>query len=88
MAAALDIPALRRQFPGLQRQGRNRPAVFFDGPAGSLTLPAAVDDSVPPGAVFVPYAYPEVQVNRLGAPSGAGLRVKARRAQVTARVGA
>ncbi len=73
----------------LQRLGlAEGDAVVLEGPAGSLTLPAAVDDSVPPGAVFVPYAYPEVQVNRLGAPSGAGLRVKARRAGVTASVGA
>ncbi|MBI5710150.1 MAG: NADH-quinone oxidoreductase subunit NuoG [Candidatus Eisenbacteria bacterium] len=73
----------------LQRLGlAEGDAVVLEGPAGSLTLPAAVDDSVPPGAVFVPYAYPEVQVNRLGAPAGAGLRVKARRAEVTARVGA
>ncbi len=56
--------------------------VEIAGPSGSITLPAAVDDSVPPGAVFVPYAYREVELNRLGAPAGAGLRVQVRRSAV------
>lgn len=50
------------------------------GPAGSVILPVAIDDGVPPGAVFVPYAFQEAQLNRLGSPAGAGLRVRARRA--------
>jgi len=51
--------------------------VRLEGPAGSLELPVRLDDSVPPGAVFVPYAHAEVELNRLGVPSGAGLRVRA-----------
>jgi len=43
-------------------------------------LASAPDASVPPGSVFVPYAFAEVELNRLGAPSGAGLRVTARKA--------
>jgi predicted molibdopterin-dependent oxidoreductase YjgC len=61
--------------------------VLLEGPAGSLTLPAAADDAVPPGAVFVPYAYREVELNRLGSPSGAGLRVSARAAAALPRAG-
>ncbi len=34
---SLDIAALRAQFPGLSRQHAGKPAVFFDGPAGSQT---------------------------------------------------
>ena len=46
---------------------------------GRVALPVEIDDSVPPGAVFVPYAYAEAGVNRLGAPKGgAGLRRPAR----------
>ena len=41
---------------------------------------------MPPGAVFVPSAGSEL--NRLGAPAGAGLRVKARKAAAAAPVGA
>ncbi len=58
------------------------------GPAGSITLPAAVDESVPPGAVFVPYAYRDVELNRLGPPAGAGLRVRVRAAAALPRAGA
>jgi formate dehydrogenase alpha subunit len=54
--------------------------VELSGPSGRIVLPAAVDDSVPPGAVFVPYAHSNVELNRLGAPSGPGLRVRAARA--------
>jgi predicted molibdopterin-dependent oxidoreductase YjgC len=50
------------------------------GPSGSVTLPVEIDDAVPLGAVFVPYAFQEAQLNRLGSPAGAGLRVRARRA--------
>ena len=63
-------------------------AVLLEGPGGSLTLPAAADESVPPGAVFVPYAHRDVELNRLGSPGGAGLRVKARKAGVAPRTGA
>ena len=62
-------------------------ALVLEGPGGSLTLPAAADEDVPPGAVFVPYAHREVELNRLGSPTGAGLRVKARRPRA-ARTGA
>jgi NADH-quinone oxidoreductase chain G len=55
-------------------------AVELSGPSGRLAIAAAIDDSVPPGAVFVPYAYPGVELNRLGAPRGAGLRVGVTRA--------
>ena len=51
---------------------------------GALTLPLELDDSVPAGAVFVPYAGAEL--NRLGAPSGAGLRVDLKRAAAPAAV--
>ncbi len=56
------------------------------GPAGAARFGVEVDDSVPAGAVFVPSAGSEL--NRLGAPSGAGLRVKARQAGAAAPVGA
>jgi formate dehydrogenase major subunit len=56
------------------------------GPQGSLTFAVEMDDSVPAGAVFVPYAGAEL--NRLGAPDGAGLRVKLRKVSATATVGA
>ena len=58
----------------------------LQGPVGSLTLPVALDPTVPAGSVFVPYAYEAVELNRLGAPTGAGLRVKARRAAAMAGV--
>jgi predicted molibdopterin-dependent oxidoreductase YjgC len=54
--------------------------VELTGPAGALSLPAEADDSVPPGAVFVPYALVEPGLNVLGAPKGAGLRVQVRKA--------
>ena len=53
--------------------------VELEGPAGSVRLAAALDATVPAGSVFVPYAQANVQLNRLGAPAGAGLRVKARK---------
>ena len=59
--------------------------VELAGAVGSLTLMLEIDDSVPPGAVFVPYAGAEL--NRLGAPNGAGLRVKLRKALAAAPVG-
>ena len=58
------------------------------GPAGTLRLPAALDVEVPEGSVFVPYAHAEVELNRLGAPAGAGLKVVVRPARVAERVGA
>ena len=62
--------------------------VELTGPAGAIALPVQFDDSVPPGAVFVPYAYAEAELNRLGAPSGAGLRVQVRKVAANAQVGA
>jgi NADH-quinone oxidoreductase chain G len=49
------------------------------GPTGTLTLPAAFDDSVPVGSVFVPYAFRGANLNRLGAHAGSGVRVRARK---------
>jgi anaerobic selenocysteine-containing dehydrogenase len=60
----------------------------IEGPAGALVLPVRLDDSVPAGSVFVPYAHAEVELNRLGAPAGPGLRVNVRKAAVAERVGA
>ena len=60
--------------------------VELTGPAGAITLPLELDDSVPAGAVFVPYAGAEL--NRLGAATGAGLRVGLRRAGQPAQPGA
>jgi predicted molibdopterin-dependent oxidoreductase YjgC len=57
--------------------------VRLEGPAGDLTLPASLDDAVQIGCVFVPYAYAEVELNRLGAPSGSGLRVQAHKAPLS-----
>ncbi|MEQ1831961.1 MAG: NADH-quinone oxidoreductase subunit NuoG [Candidatus Eisenbacteria bacterium] len=59
--------------------------VELTGPAGAVTLPLEIDDSVPAGAVFVPYAGAEL--NRLGTPGGSGLRVTARKAAAAAPVG-
>lgn len=55
-------------------------ALELTGPAGAITVPAKVDADVPKGSVFVPYAYRGVELNRLGVPSGAGLRVRVKRA--------
>jgi NADH-quinone oxidoreductase chain G len=52
-------------------------AIELEGPAGRLQLPSAADEGVPVGSVFVPYAYAEVELNRLGAPNGGGLKVRA-----------
>jgi anaerobic selenocysteine-containing dehydrogenase len=54
-------------------------AVELTGPSGSFQIAAALDDTVPPGSVFVPYAFPLAEIGRLGSPAGAGLRVKATR---------
>ncbi len=37
MTSTFPIDAVRAQFPGLQREVAGRPAIFFDGPAGSQT---------------------------------------------------
>jgi NADH-quinone oxidoreductase chain G len=63
-------------------------SVELAGPSGRLRLAAASDDSVPPGAVFVPYAFAGVDLNRLGVPAGAGLRVGARKVEAVEQVGA
>jgi len=63
-------------------------AVTLAGPAGSVTLPFEADDSVPPGAVFVPYAYAAAGLNRLGPPKGAGLQVTVSRAAAGVPAGA
>lgn len=41
----LDVAAVRRQFPGLDRRTPDRTAVFFDGPAGSQ-VPTRVADAM------------------------------------------
>jgi NADH-quinone oxidoreductase chain G len=61
-------------------------AIEITGPSGKLRVAVRLDDEVPVGAVFLPYALPGVDLNRLGAPSGAGLRVKVARAAATAGV--
>ena len=43
MHPALDVAAVRRQFPGLARRSGDREAVFFDGPAGSQVPQRVVD---------------------------------------------
>jgi cysteine desulfurase family protein (TIGR01976 family) len=45
MAQLLDVPACRRQFPGLARLVNGRPAAFLDGPGGSQ-VPRSVIDAV------------------------------------------
>ena len=49
----------------------------LEGPGGALELPARLDEEVPPGAVFVPYAHAGVELNRLGVAPGARLRARA-----------
>ena len=60
--------------------------VELSGPAGPAVFTVEIDDSVPAGAVFVPAAGAEL--NRLGAPTGGGLRVSARKSTGAATVGA
>ncbi|MFL5341859.1 MAG: cysteine desulfurase-like protein [Gemmataceae bacterium] len=43
--AVLNVAAVREQFPALSRQHDGRPAVFFDGPAGSQ-VPRTVIDAI------------------------------------------
>ncbi|TMQ72583.1 MAG: NADH-quinone oxidoreductase subunit NuoG [Candidatus Eisenbacteria bacterium] len=54
--------------------------VELAGQGGALRIALRHDATVPEGSVFVPYAYAEVELNRLGAPTSAGLRVTARKA--------
>ena len=61
-------------------------AVELEGPTGTLRLPIKCDASVPEGSVFVPYAYADVELNRLGT-NGAAPRVRVRK-QAAERVGA
>ena len=42
---ALPVERVRARFPGLSREVAGRPAVFFDGPAGSQ-VPRSVADAV------------------------------------------
>ena len=67
---------------------REGEGVELAGPSGAIRVPFASDPSVPVGSVFVPYAYAEVELNRLGAPSRSGLRVRATRSPVSEAVGA
>ena len=43
MHRPLDVPTIRRRFPGLLRASSDRAAVFFDGPAGSQVPRSVVD---------------------------------------------
>lgn len=85
LLAKLAGPAVARLHPDeLARLGvAAGDALELAGPGGRVTLPAAADEDVPPGAVFVPYAHREAGLNRLGSASGAGLRVTVRRAART-----
>src|SRR5262245_7813556 len=41
--AVLNVSGIRERFPALQRQIGGRPAVYFDGPAGSQTPQSVVE---------------------------------------------
>jgi NADH-quinone oxidoreductase chain G len=58
-------------------------AVELAGASGRVRLAAALDDSVPAGSVFVPYAFPGVELNRLGAARDAQPTVTVTRAGAT-----
>lgn len=66
----LDVQAIRRRFPGLRRAGADRPAVFFDGPAGSQvpdSVAGAVRDyllleNANQGGAFAPSAATDARV--------------------------
>jgi predicted molibdopterin-dependent oxidoreductase YjgC len=60
--------------------------VELTGPAGAVSVAVEIEDSVPAGALFIPAAGAEL--NRLGVPSGGGLRVKLRKVAGAATVGA
>ena len=82
LLARLAGPAVARLHPDeLARLGAAAgDTLELAGPGGRLALPAAADGDVPAGAVFVPHAHREAELNRLGVPAGAGLRVTVRRA--------
>lgn len=63
-------------------------AIDLTGEGGTVTLPVVIDDSVPAGAVFVPYAYAGAGLNRLGMPKGAGQRVGVRKGSTVVMAGA
>ena len=42
---ALDVPAIRNQFPALQREENGKPVAWFDGPGGSQ-VPQSVIDAI------------------------------------------
>jgi len=46
MSRSVDFDQLRAQFPGLGREVAGRPAVFFDGPAGSQVPQTVIDAQV------------------------------------------
>jgi NADH-quinone oxidoreductase chain G len=60
--------------------------IELEGPEGRIELALALDDTVPIGSVFVPYAYSDVELNRLGAIPGAADRLKVRKAVAMAAV--
>ncbi len=43
MSASFPIESVRAQFPSLTRMYKGRPAVYFDGPAGSQVVKSAID---------------------------------------------
>lgn len=45
MSGTLNIPSIRAQYPALTREVNGRPAVFFDGPAGSQVPQRVIDAS-------------------------------------------
>lgn len=47
----LDVATIRRRFPGLLRRAADRPAVFFDGPAGSQ-VPRSVAEAMSHSLLF------------------------------------
>ena len=54
--------------------------IALTGGSGAIELPVELDDAVPPGSVFVPYAQAQVELGRLGASAAAGGRVRVTRA--------
>lgn len=62
--------------------------IDLTGTGGTVTLPVEIDDSVPAGAVFVPYAYTDIELNRLGTSKGAGLRIGVRKGSTAVKAGA
>ena len=50
------------------------------GPSGRVRLAAALDDSVPAGSVFLPYAFPGIEINRLGVTGDGAVQVAVTRA--------